>query len=231
MGITSGTALWYASRATGVVALVLLTVVVVLGILVNRRGRLPGLPRFATTSLHRTMSLLAVAFVAVHVITAIADPYVTIGIAAAVIPFTSAYKALWIGLGAVSLDIIIALIVTSLARARIGRRTWRAVHWLAYASWPVALAHSIGSGNDLRTGYLLALTLLCTAAVVGATGWRVASATAAPSLAERAPRVLARMQAALPGRHSPGRHSPGQHGPGHAGHVVGDRPFTGAGVR
>ena len=139
MGITSSTALWYASRATGVVALVLLTVVVVLGILVNRRGRLPGLPRFATTSLHRSMSLLAVAFTAVHVLTAIADPYVAIGIAAAVIPFTSAYKPLWIGLGAVSLDIIAALIVTSLARARIGRRTWRAVHWLAYASWPVAL--------------------------------------------------------------------------------------------
>ena len=92
MGITSGTALWYASRATGVVALVLLTVVVLLGIMVSRRGRLPGLPRFATTSLHRSMSLLAVAFIAVHVVTAIADPYVTIGIAAAVIPFTSPYE-------------------------------------------------------------------------------------------------------------------------------------------
>jgi sulfoxide reductase heme-binding subunit YedZ len=121
VGITSSTALWYASRATGVVALVLLTVVVLLGILVTLRGRLPGLPRFATASLHRSMSLLAVAFIAVHVITAIADPYVTIGIAAAVIPFTSAYKPLWLGLGAISLDIMIALIVTSLARARIGR--------------------------------------------------------------------------------------------------------------
>jgi methionine sulfoxide reductase heme-binding subunit len=209
VGITSGTALWYASRATGVVALVLLTGVVVLGILVTRRGRLPGLPRFATTSLHRSMSLLAVAFVAVHVMTAIADPYVSIGIAATVIPFTSAYKALWIGLGAVSLDIIIALIVTSLARARIGRRTWRAVHWLAYASWPVALAHSIGSANDLRTGDLLALTVLCTAAVVGATGWRVVSAAAAPSRAERAARALGEMQAPRPGQHAATHSLPG----------------------
>jgi methionine sulfoxide reductase heme-binding subunit len=128
--ITSSTALWYASRATGVVALVLLTAVVLLGILVHRNGRLPGLPRFAATSLDRSLSLLAVAFVAVHVATAIADPYVTIGIAAAVIPFTSPYKPLWLGLGALSRDIIIALVVTSLARARIGRRTWRAVHWL-----------------------------------------------------------------------------------------------------
>jgi predicted ferric reductase len=190
VGIISSTALWYASRATGVVALVLLTVVVVLGILVNRRGRLPGLPRFATTSLHRSVSLLAVAFVAVHVITAIADPYVTIGIVAAVVPFTSAYKALWIGLGAVSLDMIIALIVTSLARARIGRRTWRAVHWLAYASWPVALAHGLGSGTDLRTGWLLVLTVLSIAAVAGATGWRIASAAAAPGRAQRAALAL-----------------------------------------
>ena len=222
MGITSSTALWYASRATGVVALVLLTAVVVLGILVNRRGRLPGLPRFATTSLHRSLSLLAVAFTAIHVITAIADPYVTIGIAAAIIPFTSAYKALWIGLGAVSLDIIIALIVTSLARARIGRRSWRAVHWLAYASWPVALLHSVGSSGDLLSGGLLALTVLCTAAVVGATGWRVASALAAPGRAERAARALANAEA--------GAQLPGHLGAGEAS-AAGGRPLTGAGAR
>ena len=126
-GITSTTALWYASRATGVVSLLLLSLVMILGLVVNRQGRLPGLPRFGVTSLHRNVSLLAVVFVAVHVITAIADPFVTIRIAAAVIPFTSAYEPFWLGLGAVSLDLIIALIVTSLARARIGRRTWRSL--------------------------------------------------------------------------------------------------------
>ena len=72
------TAFWYASRATGVVALLLLTAVLVLGILVNRQGRLPGLPRFAVTSLHRNISLLAVAFVTVHVLTAVLDTYVSI---------------------------------------------------------------------------------------------------------------------------------------------------------
>ena len=150
-GITSTTALWYASRATGVVSLLLLSLVMILGLVVNRQGRLPGLPRFGVTSLHRSVSLLAVVFVAVHVITAIADPFVTIRIAAVVIPFTSRYEPFWLGLGAVSLDLIIALIVTSLARARIGRRTWRGLHWLAYASWPVAFAHSIGSSTDLQS--------------------------------------------------------------------------------
>ena len=189
--MTSSTALWYASRATGVVALVLLTVVVVLGIMVSRRGRLPGLPRFATTSLHRSMSLLAVAFIAIHVVTAIADPYVTIGIAAAVIPFASPYKPLWLGLGAISFDMIVALVATSLARARIGRRTWRAVHWLAYACWPVAVLHGIGSSTDLRTGWLLLLTICCCAVVLAAASWQIGTAIAAPGGALRPARALA----------------------------------------
>ena len=189
-GITSSTALWYASRATGVVCLVLLTVVMVLGIMVNRQGRLPGLPRFAVTGLHRNLSLLAVGFLAVHVVTAIADPFVTIGLAATVIPLASPYRPLWIGLGAVSLDMMIALIITSLARARIGRRLWRGVHWLAYAAWPVALAHSIGSSADLQSGPLLALTAGCALAVAGAAGWRVRQATKAPPRAERVAVVL-----------------------------------------
>jgi sulfoxide reductase heme-binding subunit YedZ len=189
-GITSSTALWYASRATGVVCLVLLTVVMVLGIMVNRQGRLPGLPRFAVTGLHRNLSLLAVGFLAVHVVTAIADPFVTIGLAATVIPLASPYRPLWIGLGAVSLDLMIALIMTSLARARIGRRLWRGVHWLAYAAWPVALAHSIGSSADLQTGPLLALTAGCALPVAGAAAWRVRQATKAPPRAERVAVVL-----------------------------------------
>jgi methionine sulfoxide reductase heme-binding subunit len=186
VGLTASTVLWYASRATGVVALVLLTLVLLLGILVNRRRPLPGLPRFATPSLHRSLSLLAVAFIAVHVLTAVADPYVTIGIVAVVIPFTSPYKPFWLGLGAISLDLVIALIGTSLLRARIGRRAWRAVHWLAYACWPIALAHSLGASTDLRSGWLLWLAVGCIAAVTCAVGWRIASAVTARRAAGRA---------------------------------------------
>jgi len=188
----SSTALWYASRATGVIALVLLTAVLVLGMLVSRQGRLPGLPRFAATSLHRSVSLMSVVFVAVHVATAIADPFVTIGILASVVPFVSPYEPLWLGLGAVSVDLMIALIVTSLLRARIGRRTWRAVHWLAYISWPVAFAHSIGSGPDLRHGWMLDLGLACAAAVAAAAAWRVRGALRDAPPAERPALILTR---------------------------------------
>ena len=189
-GITSSTALWYASRATGIVCLVLLTAVMVLGIMVNRQGRLPGLPRFAVTGLHRNLSLLAVGFLAIHVVTAIADPFVTIGLAAILVPLTSPYRPLWIGLGAVSLDLMLALIVTSLARARIGPRLWRGLHWLAYAAWPVALAHSIGSSGDLRNGPLLALAAGCMLAVAGAAGWRAVRAARATPRAQRVAALL-----------------------------------------
>jgi sulfoxide reductase heme-binding subunit YedZ len=188
-GITDTAALWYASRATGVVALVLLSVAVLLGIWVGRHGRLPGLPRFAPLSLHRSVTLLAVSFVAVHVVTAVADPYVSISVAATVVPFVSRYESFWLGLGAVATDLMLALIVTSLLRARIGRRAWRGVHWLAYLCWPVAVAHSVGSGTDLRRGWLLDLTAGCVLAVGAGLAWRARRRLAPP--AERAALVLA----------------------------------------
>jgi len=186
------TAFWYASRATGVVALVLLTAVLVLGILVNRQGRLPGLPRFAVGSLHRNISLLAVAFVAVHVVTAVADTYVSIPLLSGVVPFTSSYERLWLGLGAVSLDLMLALIITSLVRGRLNRILWRAVHLLAYLCWPVAFAHSIGSSRDLQHGWLLYLAVACALAVAAAIVWRLASAARQLPRAARVATILAR---------------------------------------
>jgi methionine sulfoxide reductase heme-binding subunit len=135
-GITSSTALWYASRATGVVALLLMTAVVLLGLLVARNGKLPGLPRFAVTGLHRNLSLTAVAFVALHVLTAVTDGYVSIPLIATFVPLASGYESMEVGLGAVSLDLALAVIVTSLVRSRLNPKAWRAIHLLAYVSWP-----------------------------------------------------------------------------------------------
>jgi predicted ferric reductase len=198
-GITASTAAWFASRSIGVVALLLLTGVMVLGVLINRQGRLPGLPRFAVTGLHRNISLLAVAFTAIHVLTAILDPYVSIPLTATVLPFTSGYEGFWLGLGTISLDIMAALIVTSLLRGHLSRRLWRAVHWLAYVSWPVAFMHSIGSSRDMQRGPLLVLAICCALAVAAAVVWRlVAAAQEVP----RAQRVSALMSA---GRTKAGR--------------------------
>ena len=163
------------SGATGVISMVLLSAVVVLGILLDRRVRLPGQPRYAGLSLHRYTSLLAVGFLALHIVTAVVGPYARIGLAATVIPFTSAYTRSWLGLGVVASDLIVAIIVTSLLRRHLSHRTWRTVHWLAYACWPAALAHSLGTGGGMRSGALLDLAIGCAVAVLAAASWRLAS--------------------------------------------------------
>ena len=206
----SSTWLWYGSRATGVVALLLLTAVALLGLLVSRQGpatgnadgrpagTVLGLPRFAVTGLHRNLSLLSIAFVALHVVMAVADGYVTIPLAASVIPFTSPYERFWLGIGAVSLDLFLAIIVTSLLRRRLSRRTWYAVHLLAYASWPVAFAHSIGSSTDMRSGWLLLLAIACAATLAIGILWRVSAAGRDLPRAARAHTLLSELHSRKP---------------------------------
>jgi sulfoxide reductase heme-binding subunit YedZ len=177
---SNGKALWFLTRGTGVVALLLLTVAVVLGVMTSTRWHTPRTPRFLVLGLHRNVTLLGFAFVVVHVVTTVADHFAPIGYLDAVVPFRSPYRPVWLGLGAVAFDLLLALIATSLLRARLGVRMWRAVHWLAYASWPVALMHSLGTGSDARTRWLVALSVACTGAVGLAVLWRVAAAADAP---------------------------------------------------
>jgi methionine sulfoxide reductase heme-binding subunit len=183
---SSPTTLWYLTRATGVVALLLLTGAVVLGVLSSIRWRSERLPRFLVGGLHRNVTLLAVAFVVVHVVTTVADGYAPVGLKDALIPFVSPYRPVWLGLGAVAFDLLLALVVTSFLRARLGYRLWRAVHWLAYASWPVALLHSFGTGSDVRLGWMAWVGFGCFALVAASVLVRVARSTAASG-----PRVVA----------------------------------------
>lgn len=157
--------LWYVTRGSGVVALLLLTASVLLGIVGALRWRGDRWPRFAVTAAHRNLTLLSILFVAVHVVTTVADGYAPIGLTDAVVPFLSPYRPVWLGLGALSFDLLLALVATSLLRSRLAPRAWRAVHWLAYASWPVALLHSLGTGSDARFGWMAALGLGCLGAV------------------------------------------------------------------
>jgi DMSO/TMAO reductase YedYZ heme-binding membrane subunit len=163
------TTLWYLSRGTGVVSLLLLTAVLVLGVAGSLRAR----PRVLLAGLHRNLPLLAIAFVTAHVLTTVADSYAPIGVKDAILPFLSPYRPVWLGLGTVAFDLLLALVATSLLRARLGLRSWRAVHWLAYVSWPVALVHGLGTGTDGKSSWLLLLTVACTLAVAAAVVLRV----------------------------------------------------------
>lgn len=179
-------ALWYATRAFGVVALVLLTATVILGIAGTARFAAPGLPRVVTAGLHRNLSLLVLVLVALHVLSTIADGYAPIGFAAVVVPFGSAYRPLWLGLGAVAFDMLVAVTLTSLLRDRLSYRAWRCVHWFGYACWPVALWHSLGTGTDTKVPWLLAIDALCIAGVAGAVWWRLSLAAPGPGRAAAA---------------------------------------------
>jgi predicted ferric reductase len=170
---THGPGLWYATRATGLVTLLMLTVSVLLGLLVAGRFSSQRWPRFLTQGLHRNVSLLVLVFLVLHVGTTVLDTYTSIPLSAAFVPFASSYKTGWLSLGAVALDLLIALVVTSLVRDRLGYRTWRRVHWLAYACWPVAVAHGLGIGTDRSVTWVIALTLGCVGCVGVAATWRI----------------------------------------------------------
>src|SRR5579863_9492773 len=172
---TATSPLWFATRATGLIALVLLTGTVVLGMVTSVRFASPAWPRFITVSLHRNLSLLTITFTGLHVLTTITDPFASISAVSAVVPFTSDYRRIWLGLGAVAFDLLLAVLVTSLLRTRIGPRAWRAVHWASYACWPVALVHGLGTGTDGAARWVLAVTAACALAVVSAGVWRLAA--------------------------------------------------------
>jgi sulfoxide reductase heme-binding subunit YedZ len=168
-------ALWALGRATGVVALLLFTVSVLLGIL-TRSGRPAfGLPRFGVALVHRNASLLGVVFVLTHVISLFFDPYAQLRLVDVVVPFLGTAKPFWLGLGTCAFDLVIALAVTGLMRQRIGQKAFRFVHWFSYAMWPIALAHALGNGTDAGTTWFVELAAACSLLVLGALSWRVSA--------------------------------------------------------
>jgi sulfoxide reductase heme-binding subunit YedZ len=160
----NSTYLWYTTRASGIVTLILLTLTMVLGLVTTSRSRARHWPGFAQQEIHRRISIMAVVFLAIHVSTSVLDTYVHIG---------------WF-----------AVFVSSLLRARMKPGTWRGIHWLAYASWPIALAHTFGLGTDSRERWVMALVALCVLSVGLALVWRMrATARGRAMLSAPIPRV------------------------------------------
>jgi sulfoxide reductase heme-binding subunit YedZ len=112
-------------------------------------------------------------FVAIHVLSLLADSYSQLRLVDLIVPFRGAYRPLWLGFGTVAIDLLIAIMITSLLRRRVGLRVFRVVHWLTYALWPVALIHSIGTGTDAGQPLFIACAVFCSMAVIAAVGWRL----------------------------------------------------------
>ena len=182
----SNNILWYTTRGAGAVTLVLLSTVVVLGILSTLRVQSETWPRFLTTGLHRNLALMTLVFLVLHIVTAVVDPFTNLGWTAALVPFSSWYRTFWLGLGVISFELLLAIVVTSLVRGLLGHRAWRAIHWLTYAAWPVGVLHGIGTGTDTWSAWMLAITAACVAGVGMAVVLRLITPSPDPLADQRA---------------------------------------------
>jgi sulfoxide reductase heme-binding subunit YedZ len=189
--------LWYTTRGAGAVSLVLLSAVVVLGLLARVRFEAHGWPRFLSAAVHGDLALMTLVFLLLHIVTAVVDPFTHLGLAA-LVPLGSYYRTFWLALGAIAFELMLAIVATSLLRKHIGARVWRAIHWLAYASWPLAVLHGVGTGTDGTAVWMLVIDGVCVVAVGVALIWRVAAAPPDPLAAER--RVAAERASFGPGR-------------------------------
>ena len=167
-------ALWYLTRGSGAMSLLLLTAIVVLGVANVARWSPDRTPRFVVQQIHRDLSLLALVLIAIHLATVVIDGFAPIRWIDAVVPFGSAYRPIWLGFGALAFDLLLAIVITSLVRARLGYRMWRAVHWATYPTWVVAVLHGAGVGSDTRTPWMLALVVASVGAVLAAVAVRAA---------------------------------------------------------
>jgi methionine sulfoxide reductase heme-binding subunit len=181
--------LWFAARGAGIVSLLMLTASAAFGLITVTRFQAAGWPRFFNYEMHRRISLLSVAFLATHVLAAIFDPYLKLGLTAALVPFASSWKPLPMALGVISLYLVAALIATSLLRRHLPQRTWRLVHWTSYLMWPLALSHTVTAGTDATAPWMLVVEAACLAVVAGAATWRWVDRGATMVLG---PRALAR---------------------------------------
>ena len=184
-------ALWALGRGTGVVALVMFTITLVLGI-VSRSGRpIGGLGRFGLNEVHRTAAMTGVGLIVVHVVSLFFDPYAQLKLVDFALPFLGSYRPFWLGLGTLAVDLLAVITVVSLLRNVVGPRVFKAVHWATYALWPVALLHALGTGTDAGSRWMDAVAVVCSVSVAAAVAWRLL-----PSYAERGrarlPRVVTR---------------------------------------
>ena len=164
--------LWFSTRATGIVAMFLFTAVVALGTLVANRVGGTFIGRFEVNEVHRSLSMVAMVFLFIHVVTTVLDSFVATGLISTVIPFTSSYKRVPVALGAVAFDLILAVWLSSLLKLRIKNQSWRFIHWLSWLAFVISLIHAYMTGTDTHHGVGVLLVVGCAGVVALAALWR-----------------------------------------------------------
>jgi sulfoxide reductase heme-binding subunit YedZ len=166
--------LWYTARATGTVSLVLLTGTIVLGTLVATRVGGNAVGRFELNEVHRSISMIAMVFVAIHVVVTVIDSYVPVGYFALVIPFASSYRRLPVAIGTIAIDLMLAVWISSVVKERIQHRSWRFIHWLSWLCFASAALHGFLSGTDAYRPWSILVTVICCTLVLASAWWRIA---------------------------------------------------------
>jgi sulfoxide reductase heme-binding subunit YedZ len=164
--------LWYTTRVTGMVTLVLFTLVIILGTLVANRVGGKKIGRFELNELHRSITMVAMAFLVIHILTTLLDSYVATGWLSPILPFLSHYRRVGVALGAVAFDLMIAVWVSSLLKVRVKNQSWRFIHWFSWLAFASAVIHAYMTGTDAKDGVGLALVAACTLGVLVSALWR-----------------------------------------------------------
>ncbi len=174
MHLTSSPIDWYAARAGGVVAYVLLSTNVAIGLLMTGKKSMKHWPRFALEDVHRFGGILVGTFLVVHITAVAIDAYLPFSLTALIVPLVASYRPIWTALGIVAAELLLALAFTNHYRnVQISYRFWRRAHFVNFVVWGAATLHGLGSGTDRNAPWLLAIDAVAVATVCALTTWRV----------------------------------------------------------
>lgn len=161
---------WYFARSAGLVAYLLLSGSVILGVLMSARARFTW-PRFAVEEVHRFLAILTGIFVTLHGASLLLDRVVPISLGQMLVPFTSPYRPFAVGLGVTAAELMAAVGLTNLFRKQLPRTVWRKAHYLTLAVWALASLHGVLAGSDRGVPWFAgvvaaAFTAVCLAGLV-----------------------------------------------------------------
>jgi sulfoxide reductase heme-binding subunit YedZ len=172
--LTSSKAYWFISRSSGVLAYMLLTLGVMWGLVQSGAILRPTIPPLLAFGLHSFLNWASLAMTALHALILLGDNYIKLTLADLVIPFTSPYRPLFVGLGVLAFYLMFLLALSFYARRQLGQKTFRTLHYASYLTYLLVTWHSLGAGSDSHL--LWPLYVLSLGAISYLTMWRIANA-------------------------------------------------------
>jgi sulfoxide reductase heme-binding subunit YedZ len=166
-------ALWYVTRAAGIMSYLLLWLSTVWGLAVSNKILDPVLHRAFTYDFHQFLSLLAIGFVILHIVVLLADQYLPFSVAQVLVPFAAPYRPLWVGIGTIGLYLTLLVSITFYIRKWIGQKTFRAIHLVSYLAFSGAALHGLFAGTDSPLPTVQVMYIVTTLSVVFLTVYRI----------------------------------------------------------